>query len=80
MGLEEILPPNLLYHGTDEKYVSSIDSEGLISKSRRYVHLSDNMETARKVGKRHGKPVIYQVNSKGMAEAGDQFYRSVNGV
>lgn len=78
--LEEILPPNILYHGTGEKYVSSIDSEGLISKSRLYVHLSDNMETARKVGKRHGKPVIYQVNSKGMAEAGYQFYGSVNGV
>ena len=40
-----------------KKYVSSIDREGLISKSRLYVHLSDNMETAIKVGKRHGKKV-----------------------
>jgi putative RNA 2'-phosphotransferase len=47
-------------------------------KSRLYVHLSADMETARKVGQRHGKPVIYRVDCKRMAEDGYKFYRSVN--
>ena len=32
------------------------------------------------VGKRHGKPVIYRINSKKMSEDGYLFYYSVNGV
>ena len=46
--LEEKTPPEILWHGTGEKYVSSIDAQGLIPKSRLYVHLSSDMETARK--------------------------------
>ena len=46
--LEEKVPPEILWHGTGEKYVSSIDAQGLIPKSRLYVHLSSDMETARK--------------------------------
>ena len=78
--LEEVTPPEILYHGTSEKYVASIDEQGLIPKSRLYVHLSGDYDTARKVGQRHGKPVIYKVLSKEMSEDGIIFYRSVNGV
>ena len=78
--VEEVTPPEILYHGTGEKYVASIDEQGLIPKSRLYVHLSGDYDTARKVGQRHGKPVIYKVLSKEMAEDGIIFYRSVNGV
>ena len=78
--LQESLPPDILYHGTGEKYVSSINDMGLIPKSRLYVHLSKDMETAVNVGKRHGKPVIYVVDSKKMAADGYKFYLSVNNV
>ena len=78
--LEENVPPEILYHGTGEKYTQSIDSIGLIPKSRLYVHLSGDYDTAVKVGKRHGKPVIYIVKSKEMYDDGYKFYRSVNGV
>lgn len=78
--LKESLPPDILYHGTGEKYVSSINDMGLIPKSRLYVHLSKDMETAVNVGKRHGKPVIYVVDSKKMASDGYKFYLSVNNV
>ena len=78
--LEELSPPDVLYHGTGEKYVESIDRQGLLPKSRLYVHLSADTETARKVGQRHGKPVIYRVDCKKMAEDGYKFYRSVNMV
>ncbi len=78
--LEEVVPPEKLYHGTGEKYVDSIDATGLIPKSRLYVHLSGDIDTALKVGQRHGKPVVYVVNSGKMAEDGFVFCRSVNGV
>ncbi len=78
--LPVVAPPEILYHGTGEKYVSSIDQQGLLPRSRLYVHLSGDAETARKVGSRHGKPVIYEVLSGKMAKDGFTFYRSVNGV
>lgn len=78
--LEEKQPPELLYHGTGEKHVSSINEQGLIPKSRLYVHLSKDEETAVKVGQRHGKPVIYKVKSGEMYNDGYKFFRSVNGV
>jgi len=78
--LKEIVPPEILYHGTGEKYVASIDEQGLIPKSRLYVHLSKDEETAVNVGKRHGKPVVYKVHSGDMHKDGYVFYQSVNGV
>ena len=78
--LEEKIPPDILWHGTGEKYVSSIDAQGLIPKSRLYVHLSSDLETARKVGSRHGKPIIYEIDCRGMVEDGYRFFLSANHV
>ena len=73
-------PPEILYHGTGEKYAASIDAQGLLPKGRLYVHLSGDEDTAGSVGIRHGKPVIYEVLSGRMSRDGFVFYRSVNGV
>lgn len=78
--LQELTPLAVLYHGTAEKYVESIDATGLIPKSRLYVHLSADYDTAIKVGTRHGSPVIYTVDTTRMHADGYKFYRSVNGV
>lgn len=78
--LRQAMPPELLWHGTGEKYTSSIEETGLIPQSRLYVHLSKDIDTAITVGKRHGKPVVYQVNAGRMAQAGYVFYLSANGV
>ena len=78
--LEQVEPPEILYHGTATRFVESIDREGLIPKSRLYVHLSGDEETAVKVGRRHGKPVIYRIKSGEMHRDGYVFYKSVNGV
>ena len=78
--LEKDTPPELLFHGTGQKYVESIDATGLIPKNRLYVHLSADEETAVRVGARHGKPVVYQVASGHMEREGFTFFRSVNGV
>lgn len=78
--LDEAEPPAELWHGTGEKYVTSIDGQGLIPKSRLYVHLSKDRDTAVKVGRRHGKPVLYIVKAGEMHRDGYQFYLSKNGV
>lgn len=78
--LEKRIPPAILYHGTGEKYIASINEHGLIPKSRLYVHLSKDYETAVKVGSRHGKPVVYEVETGKMAADGYDFFLSVNGV
>ena len=78
--LKKVNPPESLYHGSAEKYEDSIVAQGLIPKSRLYVHLSEAYETAVNVGKRHGKPVIYKVLSGKMAQDGYEFFLSENGV
>ena len=78
--LKQMDPPDVLYHGTGIKYKDSIDAQGLIPKSRLYVHLSGDTETAKKVGQRHGKPVIYKVDAAAMHRDGYEFFQSVNRV
>lgn len=78
--LEEAVPPEKLWHGTGEKFVESIDEQGLIPKSRLYVHLSKDIDTAIKVGSRHGRPVVYGIKTLDMYNAGYKFFLSKNGV
>lgn len=78
--LKETLPPKVLYHGSAKKYTASIEQYGLLPKTRLYVHLSSNVETAITVGSRHGKAVVYSVDAKSMVEDGYTFYLSVNNV
>lgn len=80
VGLEEALPPDILYHGTGEKFVSSIEREGFIPKSRLYVHLSTSCDTALSVGSRHGRAVVFLVDSARMRDDGIPFFLSKNGV
>lgn len=78
--LEEAIPPQYLYHGTATKYMDSILNTGLVPKSRLYVHLSADRETATNVGERHGKPIVFSIRSKCMHLQGYKFYKSQNGV
>lgn len=78
--LKEQIPPDVLYHGTADRFLGSIVIEGLKPMSRLYVHLSDNVDTALNVGKRHGRPVVLIIDSKAMYNDGLKFYLSENGV
>lgn len=80
LGLEPLAPPAVLYHGTAIQNISSILKEGLERRTRQHVHLSQDSETARKVGQRHGKPVILLIRSEQMHREGHLFYHSANGV
>ena len=78
--LKQCEPPEILYHGTGEKYVGSILKEGLIPKPRLYVHLSKDEATAKQVGSRHGKPAVFAVEAGEMHRQGHVFFLSENGV
>ena len=80
LHLEEKIPPEMLYHGTVERFLPSILAEGLKKGKRHHVHLSADIQTARKVGARRGKPVILQIQSGRMHADGFKFFVSVNGV
>ena len=80
LGYESLEPPTTLYHGTGEGAVPAILEQGLLSRKRQYVHLSTNIETAKSVGMRHGKPVVFQVLAGEMFRDGLAFFLSENGV
>lgn len=79
VGLVAKVPPITLYHGTATRFSDAIEKEGLKPMSRLHVHLSADLETATMVGKRHGKLVIYEVNTRDMIK-NFKFYQSENGV
>lgn len=80
VNLEKLKPPKFLYHGTADRFLNSIMEEGLKPMNRLYVHLSTDIETAIRVGKRHGNPVVLKIHSNQMYEEGCIFYLSKNGV
>lgn len=80
LGYQPAKPPETLFHGTAERFLASIKAQGLLKGNRHHVHLSADLETAIKVGQRHGKPVVLRVNSEKMQQDGLIFYLSTNGV
>jgi putative RNA 2'-phosphotransferase len=77
---EQKTPPEILYHGTAEKNVGAIFANGLQKMNRHHVHLSADTETARKVGARHGKPIIFEIKTAAMLAEDFEFFVSANGV
>lgn len=80
LGYDAVEPPSVLYHGTATKTLDFILKEGISSRHRRYVHLSFDLETAIKVGGRHGTPIVLEVQAEEMHGAGHPFYMAENGV
>jgi putative RNA 2'-phosphotransferase len=80
LQLEPVEPPAILFHGSGAKNVTQILAFGLLKMKRHHVHLSPDMETAVKVGQRHGKPIVFAVDCAGMHARGHLFFRSENGV
>ena len=80
LGLEAAEPPPVLYHGTADRTVDAIKAEGLTSRSRQFVHLSPDRGTATSVGSRHGNPVILEVDTAAMVQAGYEFFQPAFGT
>ena len=70
-------PPNILYHGTTKQNSIKIFQEGLKSKGRQYVHLSDNIHIAKQVAKRRTNiPIILEIDVQKALDKGIKFYKS----
>lgn len=80
LQLEEKTPPNVLYHGTATRFLDSIRKGGINKQTRQYVHLSKDVDTAIKVGKRHGQVIVLILDTAKMYKDGIKFYLSDNGV
>ncbi|UOQ96583.1 RNA 2'-phosphotransferase [Hymenobacter sp. 5317J-9] len=80
LQLRPATPPAVLYHGTAPAALPAIRRDGLQKMSRHHVHLSPDVETARRVGARRGQPHILTVDAAAMHAAGAVFYESGNGV
>lgn len=80
LGYAPAEAPECLFHGTAHRFLSSILEKGLVKGQRHHVHLSKDLETAAKVGQRHGKLVILAVDTRSMMEAGFEFFLTPNQV
>lgn len=80
LGYAEATPPDLLFHGTVDRFLESIRRHGLEKRSRHHVHLSPDVETATAVGGRRGRPVVLRIHAARMQQDGYVFYLSENGV
>lgn len=80
MTREAATPPATLYHGTPERFVEPILRDGLSPGERHHVHLSPDVDTARTVAARRGRPVVLAVDAGAMRAAGHVFHQADNGV
>lgn len=76
LELKSVNPPDILYHGTAKQSVNEILSGGIKKRKRNHVHLSDDYFIAYETGKRHGKPIVFEVNARKMMKDGYKFYHS----
>lgn len=67
-------PPAVLFHGTARRNEASIRSKGLLPSGRQYVHLSGSRALAEKVGRRHGDPIVFRVDTALARELGIRFF------
>lgn len=75
IGKTKGTPPDILYHGTANRFLESILQNGLQPMNRQYVHLSADTETATQVGKRRdNQPVILAIDTRKAAANGIYFY------
>jgi putative RNA 2'-phosphotransferase len=80
LGLVRVDPPEILYHGTADRFLAAILAEGLRPMGRHHVHLSIDEENARIVGSRHGRPVVLRIYAGELHRDGHPFFQAENGV
>lgn len=80
LALSAVTPPRILYHGTSERFAAAIFGKGLLPMGRHHVHLSQDQETARRVGARRKGPIVLEVAARRMHEAGHRFFVTGNRV
>lgn len=80
LGYAPAAPPEALWHGTADRFLASIRTQGLVKGARHHVHLSETREMAAAVGRRHGRLVVLEIAAGRMQRDGFTFMRTTNGV
>lgn len=80
LGYTTAVPPEILFHGTPEKFIELISREGLKKMNRHHVHLHVDEQTSIAVGRRRGRPVLLKVRAREMHQAGCEFFVTPNQV
>ena len=80
LALDPCSPPDVLFHGTPARNLDSIRASGLDRRRRPHVHLSADVETAQRVGRRRGPAVVLVIDAAAMSADGRPFWRTDNGV
>lgn len=80
LDLAALKPPDILFHGTATRFLSSIKVSGLCKQQRHHVHLSQSATVAQAVGQRHGKPCVLRIDANTMFSQGFDFYLTDNRV
>jgi len=80
LGYKTAQPPEILLHGTPDRFVADIMRDGLKKMKRHHVHLHTNEATATTVGSRRGKPVLLKIRAREMADNGHEFFVTPNDV
>lgn len=73
-------PPSGLFHGTSLSKALSILDKGILPMNRLFVHLSANVNAAMEVGRRHGIPIVIELDTEGLLEKGQNFYQTNDNV
>ncbi|MBP9771785.1 MAG: RNA 2'-phosphotransferase [Candidatus Pacebacteria bacterium] len=76
VGLQQIIPPDILYHRTNPEFVAPILKEGLRTKGRLYVHLSPSLEYLESYTEFGDDYVILKIDARAMVNDGYIFYAS----
>jgi putative RNA 2'-phosphotransferase len=74
------IPVTELFHGTGLGNLWKILKNGILSKDRQYVHLSDNPEVAKSVGSRYGKPILFNIDTAALIADGWEFFKTGENV
>lgn len=80
LGYQPAEPPELLCHGTPDRFVPLIQAEGLKKMKRHHVHMHPEQSLAKEVGARRGKPVLLTIRATEMHRSGFKFFETENGV
>src|SRR6185503_15716674 len=77
----QVVPPDVLLHGTARRFVEAIRREGLRPMRRQYVHLTDDPALAQLTGaRRDPQPAILRIDAARAHTAGVVFFQADNGV
>lgn len=82
LHLVAVEPPEILYHGTKDRNLRSIQRLGINTQARQYVHLSSTKDLATEVAnrRRSDRSIILTIRAKQAHDDGIEFFVSENGV